>query len=143
MIYGEPKTLIKTNTENDDEAYADFLRLVKETVKEITGKKSSVNEREKWRELAELLTTELKIAAARTQVSSAPAFLTEHLRRRLWKIDKRQLGEEGKRAASESKLAGQGKQARGCPDCGGTGFYYPEGFEGGVARCRHEQSGKA
>lgn len=26
-----------------------------------------------------------------------------------------------------------------CPDCHGTGFYYPEGVEGGVARCKHEQ----
>lgn len=26
-----------------------------------------------------------------------------------------------------------------CPDCHGSGFYYPKGVEGGVARCRHEQ----
>jgi hypothetical protein len=26
-----------------------------------------------------------------------------------------------------------------CPDCQGTGFYYPKGVEGGVARCNHEQ----
>ena len=26
-----------------------------------------------------------------------------------------------------------------CPDCKGTGFYYPKGIEGGVARCKHEQ----
>jgi predicted transcriptional regulator len=26
-----------------------------------------------------------------------------------------------------------------CPDCQGTGFYYPRGVEGGVARCKHEQ----
>ena len=26
-----------------------------------------------------------------------------------------------------------------CPDCKGTGFYYPKGAEGGVARCKHEQ----
>ena len=26
-----------------------------------------------------------------------------------------------------------------CPDCHGTGFYYPKGVEGGVARCKHEQ----
>jgi hypothetical protein len=29
-----------------------------------------------------------------------------------------------------------------CPDCSGTGFYYPQGTEGGVARCKHEQLGK-
>ena len=26
-----------------------------------------------------------------------------------------------------------------CPDCKGTGFYYPKGVEGGVAQCKHEQ----
>jgi hypothetical protein len=26
-----------------------------------------------------------------------------------------------------------------CPDCNGTGFYYPQGTEGGVARCKHER----
>jgi len=26
-----------------------------------------------------------------------------------------------------------------CPDCHGSGFYYPKGVDGGVARCRHEQ----
>lgn len=31
-----------------------------------------------------------------------------------------------------------------CPDCQGSGFFYPQGIEGGVARCKHEQlkSGK-
>ena len=26
-----------------------------------------------------------------------------------------------------------------CPDCNGTGFYYPQGTGGGVARCKHER----
>jgi hypothetical protein len=26
-----------------------------------------------------------------------------------------------------------------CPDCFGTGMWYPEGFEKGVSRCRHEK----
>ncbi len=26
-----------------------------------------------------------------------------------------------------------------CPDCNGTGFYYPQGTKGGVARCKHER----
>lgn len=26
-----------------------------------------------------------------------------------------------------------------CPDCNGTGFYYPQGTDGGVARCKHER----
>ena len=26
-----------------------------------------------------------------------------------------------------------------CPDCRGTGFYYPQGVESGVAKCKHAQ----
>ncbi len=26
-----------------------------------------------------------------------------------------------------------------CPDCGGTGFYYPTGMSGGVVKCKHER----
>lgn len=29
-----------------------------------------------------------------------------------------------------------------CPDCNGTGFWYPEGVEKGVAKCKHEKVGK-
>lgn len=29
--------------------------------------------------------------------------------------------------------------ASACPDCQGSGFYYPEGPGGGVAKCRHEK----
>jgi hypothetical protein len=52
--------------------------------KKLTGKKLTDNDNEKLKELAELLVMELEIAAARTDsVSNVPAFLTEHLRRRL------------------------------------------------------------
>lgn len=30
------------------------------------------------------------------------------------------------------------KDISACPDCHGTGMYYPEGFDKGVARCKHE-----
>lgn len=33
-------------------------------------------------------------------------------------------------------------ESGGCPDCGGSGYYYPEGFEKGVARCEHKSLGK-
>src|SRR5215213_3754295 len=90
------KTSFKTNTEkDDDEAYADFVAALKNATKEITGKDSSQSERHRWAELADLLVTELKIAAGRTTVSNVPAFFTEHLRRRLWKKDKQQIEAEG------------------------------------------------
>jgi hypothetical protein len=138
--YANPKTLIKTiENDDDDEALAGFVRRLKEAAKEITGRETSKVERARWDELAELIVTELKIAAARTTVSNVPAFLTEHLRRRLWKMEQKQMSLEGKSASTEGKQSLSGEQARDCPDCGGTGFYYPRGFEGGVARCKHER----
>jgi hypothetical protein len=31
---------------------------------------------------------------------------------------------------------------KNCPDCQGSGFWYPEGVEKGVAKCKHERRGK-
>jgi DNA-binding HxlR family transcriptional regulator len=82
-VTGQLKTVLK-DKEFDDEAFADFIALFKQTSIELTGKSPASAERNRWRELAELLVGELKMAAARTgQVSSLPAFLTEHLCRRL------------------------------------------------------------
>ena len=74
-----------------------------------------------------------KIAAARTTVSSAGPFLAEHLRRRLFKKDKQQLTAE---SAQDEPIAPV-VDASGCPDCSGVGWYYPEGKEKGMAKCRH------
>ena len=138
-VYEEPKTSFKTNTEKtDDEAFARLLARLRDAVKEITGKEPSPAEAERWELLAELLVTELKIAAGRTTVSSVPAFLTEHLRRRLWKKDQHQVEEEGKSEAGEQKIETK-VDASQCPDCFGAGMWYPEGFEKGVARCPHSK----
>lgn len=129
------KTIEKTD---DDEAYARFLARLRQAVKEVTGRDSSLAEAERWEQLADLLITELKIAAGRTNVSSVPAFLTEHLRRRLWKKERRQIEEEGKSGAGNERPEAN-VDASQCPDCFGTGMWYPEGFDKGVARCRHER----
>jgi hypothetical protein len=108
-------------------------------VKDVTGKETTGAEAERWEQLADLLVTELKIAAGRTGgVSSVPAFLTEHLRRRLWKKEKQQLEEEGKSAAGIEQPVVK-VDASKCPDCFGTGMWYPEGFEKGVAKCGHDK----
>ncbi len=81
---GDPKTSFKDFKDNDDESLADFARILKNSSEKISGKISSKNQKKNWRQLAELLTMELEIAAARTNsISNIPAFLTEHLRRRL------------------------------------------------------------
>ncbi|MDX6268856.1 MAG: hypothetical protein QOD28_79 [Acidobacteriota bacterium] len=124
-----PKTSFKTIEKNfDDEAFAKSLR---EAERELTGKESN---NQSWEPLFELLSAELKIAAARTTVSSVPAFLTEHLRRRLWKLDKKQLEEQVvAETSSEPPI-----DASQCPDCGATGWWYPNGPDKGVARCTHQ-----
>jgi hypothetical protein len=136
-ISGADKTVLKTNTErDDDEALADFVSAIKKATKEVTGRELSPAEAGRWAELAEVLITELKIAAGRTTVSSVPAFLAEHLRRRLWKKEKRQIEAE----AAERKEGDSPKlDASKCPDCYGTGMWYPQGYEKGVARCPHDK----
>jgi hypothetical protein len=92
---GDKTSSLKTNTERtDDEAFADLLAVLRQTTKKITGKEPTPAERTRWKEVAELLATELEVAASRTTVTSAPAFLAEHLRRRLRKADARQIERE-------------------------------------------------
>ncbi len=105
----EPKTSFKTNTERtDDEAFAGLLAVLRQTAKKVTGREPSPAERERWKEVAELLATELEVAASRTTVTSAPAFLAEHLRRRLRKADARQIEREVGEASSK-QTAGASK----------------------------------
>jgi hypothetical protein len=133
----EAKTSFKTNTErDDDEAFATFVATMKKVAKDITGRELSPTESSRWGELADVLATELRIAAGRTTVSSVPAFLAEHLRRRLWKKEKRQLDAENQ---EQTTSLAQKVDAAKCPDCFGTGMWYPEGFDKGVARCHHEK----
>jgi len=137
---GDGKTF-KTNTEktDDDEAFADFAAALRQATREVTGRELTAAERGKLKELADVLVTELKIAAGRTTVSSVPAFLAEHLRRRLWKKDRRQIEQEGAESSTDSPAAGPSVDAAQCPDCFGTGMFYPEGFDKGVAKCHHSR----
>jgi len=140
VVYSHSKTSFKTKEENfDDDAGArSLLTKLTEAERELTGKVSTSCER--WEELAEVLVSELRIAAARTTVSNVPAFLAEHLRRRLWKIDKQRATEMATgdvRQVSDVKGQLSAEDRRKCPDCAGVGFWYPEGTEKGVAKCRH------
>jgi hypothetical protein len=138
----EDKTLSlrPQQTIDDDAALAGLIAALKTTSKEITGKELSSADGERWKELAEVLMAELKIAAARTTVSNVPAFLAEHLRRRLWKIDKKQARAEGRELPDEITTKPQNSvETSSCPDCGGSGWWYPEGESKGVAKCKHEK----
>ncbi len=138
---GSSKTSFKTKEENsDDDAHARCLTAkMIDAERELTGRISTSDE--KWEELAEVLISELRIAAARTTVSNVPAFLAEHLRRRLWKVDKARAtemaadGEGTQEQEVKSQLSDEKRKL--CPDCAGVGFWYPEGPDKGVAKCKH------
>ncbi len=137
----ESKTFSKDfqQTIDDDAALAGLVRSLIDATRDLTGREASIAESDRWRELGEVLVAELKIAAARTTVSSVPAFLAEHLRRRLWKIDKKQARAEGRELPDENISKASPEDASDCPDCSGSGWWYPEGPERGVAKCKHEQ----
>jgi hypothetical protein len=106
IAFGDDKTsYYKTNTERvDDEAFAALVEKLRTASREVSGKEPSKADAERWAEVAELLVTELKVAASRTTVTSAPAFLAEHLRRRLRKADARQIEREVGEASSKQAL---------------------------------------
>jgi hypothetical protein len=132
--YGEPKTSFKTSTENDDdEAAAGIARAMKKLIEEVTGREATAAEFSKMIEVIDVLTLEAKIAAARTTVSSAGPFLAEHLRRRLFKKNKQELAVE----SAQSEPAPSSVNVKECPDCAGVGWFYPEGRERGMAKCKH------
>jgi hypothetical protein len=130
-----PNTLSNTNTErsDDDEAFA----ALREVERELTGKSSI-----RWNEVAEVLATELKIAASRTTVSNPDAFFAEHLRRRLFKKDKRQLAAEAGNTAPAP--ATPQVDASQCESCGGSGWRYKDGdYSKGVEKCPHDKLSKS
>jgi hypothetical protein len=135
--YAAPNTLIKDKERIDDEAARQFFAKFQQAERELTGKTSTPSD--KWNELAEVLIAELKIAAGRTTISSVPAFLAEHLRRRLWKLDKKQAAREGKELPDQATVKQSIPEGQTCPDCSNTGWWYPNGVDKGVARCRHER----
>ncbi|MDQ3755975.1 MAG: hypothetical protein M3371_14740, partial [Acidobacteriota bacterium] len=86
-ITGELKTVVKDNlNHNDDEAGAlsDLNSVLCEATRKLTGRAPRTGERGAWAEVARVIVEELKEAAARAEsVSSVPAFLAAHLRRKL------------------------------------------------------------
>ena len=136
-ISGLSQTLIQDKKRTDDDEAPARLR---ELEKELTGRNSA--SAAQWDELFDVLGAELRIAAGRTTVSSVPAFLAEHLRRRLWKIDKKQAQEQGRELPDQASAAPAPPPAD-CPDCGGSGWWYPQGPERGVSKCAHRDAPQA
>ncbi len=113
--YRFPKTSLKTNIKNDDEAdalFSGFIEKFQTAAKKLTGAPLSKYEREKWERLADLLVLELETASrhATNPVSSVPAFLTKVLSSKL-------LNQKPAERISKSKSGSK-------PDT--VGKYYPE-----------------
>jgi hypothetical protein len=67
-----------------DAGFGALENAVNQLSKKLIGRELKSTDCDKLKELAEMLVMELEIAAARTDsISNVPAFLTEHLRRRL------------------------------------------------------------
>jgi hypothetical protein len=99
------KTSFKTNTNDDEKTHAlsDFIEVFSEAARRLTGREPKPAERKQWAELARVIVTELDEAAARADsVSSVPAFLTAHLKRRLAQKPA-QRKREGKQAEAVTK----------------------------------------
>ncbi len=127
--YKHPKTLKKDFKENDDEPAAPATRnappdatvgevsgavekMLNALSKKTTGKKLKADDK-KLKELAELLAMEFEIAAARTDsISNVPAFLTEHLRRRLLRKQEPQTSNKPSSAKGVGKSPQVGKTRR-------------------------------
>lgn len=128
---GDNTFSLRQGENDDDEATAPLLRAMK-------GDLGRRVESAPLAELFELLAAEFKIAEGRTGLVSNPAaFFLEHMRRRLWKTKQLPAEREGKSAIAAS-VPSVKVDPSNCPDCFGTGMHYPEGFDKGVARCRHE-----
>jgi hypothetical protein len=67
----------------DDEVFAGLVEKLKQTVREVTGREPTAADAARWADLGDLLAEELRAGSVRTAISSPPAFLAEHLRRRL------------------------------------------------------------
>ena len=84
-ITGHLNTSEDTKHIDDDDGLSDLASALRVAARDVIGGDlpQSEQERERWREVGNLLADELKRAAERAgAVSSAPAFLAAHLRRR-------------------------------------------------------------
>jgi hypothetical protein len=131
----DPKTSFKTSEKNlDDEASATYRAFTNELARALAGREATRSDYSSMRELFDVILTEARIAGNRASVVSSPAaFTAEPLRRRLFKKGKAEMEAESREApAPKAKV-----NAQDCPDCHGAGFFYPDGFEKGVAKCKH------
>ncbi len=72
-------------------------------------------------------------------VAPAPSQVTETSQVAQTRQAKEANNKENKELKEHIKRGAASPDFQNCPDCHGTGFYYPNGIENGVAKCRHEK----
>jgi hypothetical protein len=54
-------------------------------------------------------------------------------------VDKKRAAEIATEPEQASRTALNDEEKRSCPDCAGTNFWYPDGPDKGVAKCKHSK----
>jgi hypothetical protein len=54
-------------------------------------------------------------------------------------VDKKRATEIAIEPEQASHTALSDEEKRSCPDCAGTNFWYPQGTDKGVAKCKHSK----
>lgn len=117
---------------NDEKANRVFAKY-----SELTGKPVTQKDRDAYGEVAHLDYT-IIISGLETAIRRATAAGSRVNSFRYANNCILDIGRLGAQVAA----AGPPADYSQCPDCSGSGFYYPDGPNGGVARCKHDKLSK-
>jgi hypothetical protein len=132
--------LLRPEKNIDDEPAALLLRLLQEAEREVAGK---TGDPQRWSEPLGIIIAELKVAASRSAViSSAPAFLAEHLRRRLGKAERQAAASPAEASSAPGQAPAPRKREfteEPCSVCKGSLMeVLPNGEKKRCGHCRDE-----
>ena len=118
---------------NDEKAKKAFAKYT-----ELTGKPITQKDQEAYREVAHLdfavIASGLETAIRRAAAAGSKVNSFRYANNCILEIGKLSAQSHSAAASGASEAA----DASQCPDCSGTGFWYPEGPERGVAKCSHK-----
>lgn len=142
QLTGQPAnqltTLINNNINNELVINDEKAKKVFAKYTELTGKPITQKDRDAYQEIAHLDYT-LIAGGLETAIRRAGAAGS---RVNSFRYALNCIHEIAKLSANTQAAQPEGAEAidySKCPDCGGSGFFYPKGYEGGVAKCKHEK----
>jgi hypothetical protein len=137
-VTGELNTKLKEK-DFDDEPAALLLRVLQDAEREVAGKTGDLT---RWFDVLNIIIAELKVAASRSSVvSSAPAFLAEHLRRRLGRAERQSSDQQNPQVTSEAPVSSRKREFTDepCSACKGSLMeIMPNGEKKRCGHCRDE-----